>query len=128
MDEMRPVYDVLNKRRATVIDEDFNSASTIYILKAHLPICESFGLYKDMWRETSGKVNPQLEFDTWKILDKDPFYIPQTEEELQEFGENANLYNLAKNLISAVRKRKGMATDDRLIPAGEKNKTLAKKK
>ena len=80
MTEIGPVYDVLNKRRSTVVEEDINEMNNLTVIKAHLPVCESFGLYSEMWRKTSGAVNPQLEFDTWRIIDVDPFYIPETEE------------------------------------------------
>lgn len=57
-DQIGHIYDVLNRRRSTIVDEDINDASNTYLIKAHLPVCESFGLYHDIWRKTSGKVNP----------------------------------------------------------------------
>jgi len=80
IDEIGHVYDVLNRRRAAVVEEEMNYSSNLYIIKAHLPVCESFGLYSEIWRKTSGKVNPQLEFDTWRVLEIDPFYVPETED------------------------------------------------
>jgi translation elongation factor EF-G len=80
LDEIGHLYDVLNRRRSDVVEEEMNYSSNLYSIKAHLPVCESFGLYSEIWRKTSGNVNPQLEFDTWRVLDIDPFYIPETEE------------------------------------------------
>lgn len=74
------VFDVLSRRRAIVLENEMHDTNNIMIIKAHLPVTESFGFYKEMLDKTSGTVNPQLEFDTWRIFDEDPFYIPQTEE------------------------------------------------
>ena len=74
------VYDVLNRRRAFVLDEELQDSNNLFMIRAHLPITESFGFYEEILRKTSGTVNPQLEFDTWKILNIDPFYVPETEE------------------------------------------------
>mmetsp|Transcript_20606 Transcript_20606/g.18019 ORF Transcript_20606/g.18019 Transcript_20606/m.18019 type:complete len:160 (-) Transcript_20606:38-517(-) len=128
MDEIGHIYDVLHKRRSTIIEEELNDASNVYLIKAHLPVCESFGLYSEIWHKTSGKVNPQLEFDTWRVLEIDPFYVPETEEEREEFGESKLVYNLAKNLIDKIRKRKGILTEEKLVSAGEKQRTLSKNK
>ncbi len=82
IDEIGHLYDVLNRRRAAVVEEEMNYSSNLYTIKAHLPVCESFGLYSEIWRKTSGKVNPQLEFDTWRVIEIDPFYVPETEDVL----------------------------------------------
>jgi translation elongation factor EF-G len=57
----------LNKRRAVIIDEELNENSNLYIIKAHLPLIESFGFYKEIMKNTSGRISSQLIFDTWKI-------------------------------------------------------------
>jgi ribosome assembly protein 1 len=59
----------------------------------------------------------------------DPFYIPQTEEDLEEHGEGDILPpNPAKVIIEKVRKRKGLPLDRKLVVAGDKQRTLSKKK
>lgn len=73
-------YEVLNKRRATILTETLNENSNIFNIIAHLPIQESFGFYSEILNKTSGRVNAQLVFDTWKILEVDPFFCPQTEQ------------------------------------------------
>ena len=35
------LYDVLNKRRAIILDEELNENSNLFLIKAHLPIVES---------------------------------------------------------------------------------------
>ena len=73
-------YAILNKRRASIVDETLNENSNLYTIKAHIPLIESFGLYKEILDNTSGRVHSQLVFDTWRILNVDPFYVPVTEE------------------------------------------------
>jgi len=128
VDQIGPVYDVLNRRRSTVVQEEVNEMNYLTLINAHLPVQESFGFYSEMWRKTSGVVNPQLEFDTWRIIEEDPFYIPETEEEMEEWGETGIVHNFAKNLILKIRRRKGLQTEEKLVAAAEKQRTLAKKK
>lgn len=57
-------------------------------------------------------------------LDLDPFWVPSTEEELEDFGEKADKANIAKAYMDAVRKRKGMFIEKKMVEAGEKQRTL----
>ena len=61
-----------------------------------------------MRTKTQGRVNAQLHFDTWKIYDLDPFYIPLSKEELEENGIESIPPNAAKILIDKIRKMKGL--------------------
>lgn len=40
------------------------------------------------------------------MLDEDPFWVPTTEEELEDLGEKADKENLARRYMDTVRKRK----------------------
>lgn len=40
------------------------------------------------------------------MLDEDPFWVPTTEEELEDLGEKADKENLARKYMDMVRKRK----------------------
>ena len=47
----------------------------------------------------------------------DPFFVPVTEEEREEFGEEGQgvgAPNLARRLIDAVRRRKGLAVEEKV--------------
>jgi hypothetical protein len=35
-----------------------------------------------MLTKTQGRVNAQLQFDTWTVYEVDPFYVPLTKEEI----------------------------------------------
>ena len=73
-------FDLLNKRRATILEENLNENSNYFNITAHLPVQESIGFYTEMMIKTSGRSNAQLFFDTWKIVEVDPFFAPETEE------------------------------------------------
>jgi ribosome assembly protein 1 len=60
--------------------------TNIIIVKALLPIANSFGFASDVRSQTGGDANPVLVFDHWEIVNKDPFWVPTTEDELEEFG------------------------------------------
>lgn len=102
------VYGFLSKRRAKILAEEMHEGSSIMVVMAHLPAAESFGFAEELFRKTSGAASAQLEFDHWGILDEDPNFVPTTEEELEEFGENLGgiAPNLARKHIDAVRRRK----------------------
>ncbi len=60
----------------------------------------------------------------------DPFFVPTTEEEREEFGEEGQgqgAPNLAKRLINAVRRRKGLPVEEKVVEAATKQRTRAKK-
>lgn len=40
------------------------------------------------------------------MLNEDPFWVPTTEEELEDLGEKSDRENLAKRYMETVRKRK----------------------
>lgn len=46
------------------------------------------------------------------MLDQDPFWVPTTEEELEDLGEKADRSNVAKGYVDNVRERKGMSVRD----------------
>ena len=56
----------------------------------------------------------------------DPFFVPTTEEEREEWGEEASNLgtNLAKRLIDATRRRKGLPVEEKVVKAATKQRTL----
>jgi ribosome assembly protein 1 len=60
------------------------------------------------------------------MLDLDPFWVPTTEEELEDLGEKSDRANIAKLYMDAVRKRKGMFIDKKIVEFAEKQRTLKK--
>ena len=60
----------------------------------------------------------------WERLGVDPFFVPTTEEEREEHGEEAQLANLARRLIDAVRRRKGLPVEEKVVQKATKQRTL----
>ncbi|KAF4525810.1 hypothetical protein B566_EDAN009918 [Ephemera danica] len=63
-----------------------------------------------------------------QVLDVDPFWTPQTEEEYLHFGEKADSANRARAYMNGVRRRKGLAVEEKLVEHAEKQRTLSKNK
>ncbi|CAM9477100.1 unnamed protein product, partial [Heterosigma akashiwo] len=124
------MYGVLAKRRGRVTEEDIVEGTALFVLGAALPVAESFGFAGELLTRTSGAATaPQLAFSHWEVvIDLDPFWRPTTEEEREDLGEEVRESNFARRYIDAVRARKGLATDKRIVVAAEKQRTLARKK
>lgn len=78
----------------------------------------------DIRTRTSGAASPQLIFSGYELLDQDPFWVPTTEEELEDLGEKADRTNIAKAYVDGVRERKGMFVDKKRVEFAEKQRTL----
>jgi ribosome assembly protein 1 len=61
---------------------------------------------------------------SYELLDQDPFWVPSTEEELEDLGEKADRSNIAKGYMDSVRDRKGMFVDRKIVEFAEKQRTL----
>jgi len=86
------IYAVMNKRRGQIIEEVQRPGTPMCVVKAHLPVAESFGFTADLRSNTGGQAFPQCVFDHWKTLGGNP-------------GEPGNK---AFEIVMAARKRKGM--------------------
>jgi len=65
---MGGIYGVLNKRRGHTIGEEQRPGTPMYVVKAHLPIAESFGFTADLRQATGGQAFPQSVFDHWQLM------------------------------------------------------------
>lgn len=91
-DAMGGIYQCLTQRRGIVIGEEPVVGTPLVIVKAHLPVAESFGFTQSLRAATSGRAFPQCVFDHWEIIGTDPL-DPATK---------------AGILVEAIRKRKGL--------------------
>ncbi|KAJ0032329.1 hypothetical protein NQD34_002410 [Periophthalmus magnuspinnatus] len=66
-------YSVLTRRRGIVFEEGNITGTPMHVVKAYLPVNESFGFTADLRSNTGGQAFPQCVFDHWKILDGNPF-------------------------------------------------------
>ena len=102
-------------------------------ITASIPQAESFHLAPELLRESSGEVTaPELLFSHWELLEEDPFWIPTSLEEREDFGEilvsgdsSTGIKNIALRYIRKVRERKGLLSDSKkIVVAAEKQRTL----
>ncbi|KAK9695379.1 Cytoplasmic GTPase/eEF2-like protein (ribosomal biogenesis) [Basidiobolus ranarum] len=123
-DVLGKVYAVLSRRRGKILSEELKDGTPFFHIKALLPVVESFGFADDIRKRTSGAASPQLVFCGFEMLDQDPFWVPTTEEELEDLGEKADKENLAKKYMEGVRKRKGLFVERKIVEHAEKQRTL----
>ncbi|KAI8908547.1 P-loop containing nucleoside triphosphate hydrolase protein, partial [Gorgonomyces haynaldii] len=123
-DILGKVYGVLNRRKGRILSEDIKEGTPFFTIQAVMPVFESFGFADELRKKTSGAASPQLLFHGFETLDIDPFWVPTTEEELEDLGEKADRENQAKKYMDAVRRRKGMHVDQKIVEHAEKQKTL----
>jgi len=83
-------YSCLTKRRAEIIAEISRPGTPLKLIRAYLPVMESFGFTEDLRSKTGGTAFPQCVFDHWKIMPGNPFS------------------GMQKQKVTETRKRKGM--------------------
>jgi len=86
------VYACIATRRGQVQDEEPIAGTPLCLVKAYLPVSESFGFTEHLRAMTGGKAFPQCVFDHWETLKTNPL----------EAGTKAN------QLVLDIRKRKGL--------------------
>lgn len=119
------VYDVLTRRRGRILSESLKEGTPFFTIQSRLPVAESFGFSDEIRKRTSGAASPQLIFQGFEILEEDPFWVPFTEDDLEDLGELADRENVAKRYMDRVRERKGLVVSGRkLVKDAEKQKTL----
>jgi len=67
------IYGVLNRKRGHVFEEAQTPGTPMFVVKAYLPVNESFGFTADLRSNTGGQAFPQCVFDHWQIMPGDPF-------------------------------------------------------
>jgi len=87
------IYNCLNRRRGHIFEENQVAGTPMVVVKAHLPVNESFGFTADLRSKTQGQAFPQCVFDHWKVMPDDP---------LEEGSK-------AAGIVLATRKRKGLS-------------------
>lgn len=87
-----PVYSVLNQKRGSVITTEELPTGQV-VLKAHLPVQESFGFTGDLRAATGGQAFPQCVFDHWKPYSGGEYNDPSSK---------------TAAIVTGIRKRKGL--------------------
>lgn len=86
------IYGVLNRRRGHVFEEMQVAGTPMFVVKAYLPVNESFGFTADLRSNTGGQAFPQCVFDHWQVFPGDPL------------DTSSRPYNI----VQETRKRKGL--------------------
>lgn len=120
------VYVVIQKRGGTIISEEMKEGTPFYTINARIPVVEAFGFSDEIRKRTSGAASPQLVFDGFDMLDIDPFWVPHTEEELEELGVFAERENVARRYMNTIRRRKGLFVNEKVVQNAEKQRNLKK--
>merc|ERR1719516_196407 len=92
------IYGCLNRRRGHVFEEFQTPGTPMFVVKAYLPVNESFGFTADLRSQTGGQAFPQCVFDHWQMMQSDPLTA----------GSPSQL------VVEATRKRKGIKLE---VPA-----------
>jgi ribosome assembly protein 1 len=127
---LAPVYAVLGRRRGRVLREEMREGSDVFSIHAYLPAEASFGFANELRRRSSGAASASLMLSHWERLQVDPFFVPLTEEQREEFGEEGQgmgAPNLAKKLIDSVRRRKGLPVEQKVVESATRQRTRARK-
>lgn len=123
------VYAVLGKRRAKVQEEGLREGTSLFYIHAYIPLANSFDLAKDLRQAASGHVSFHCAFSHWELSEEDPFQEASlTPDELEELGDQPLPPTTARKLIDAIRKRKGLPTDEKVVKAGTKQRTVTRMK
>lgn len=94
-DSIGGVYQCLNTRRGIVHSEEPVSGTPQSLVKAYLPVAESFGFAAHLRSMTSGQAFPQCVFDHWQVVPGDPL----------------DASTKANEIVRAIRKRKSLRED-----------------
>ncbi|KAG2486973.1 hypothetical protein HYH03_014346 [Edaphochlamys debaryana] len=101
------IYNVLAKRRGHVTADVPKPGTPIFIVKAYLPVVESFGFETDLRYHTQGQAFCQSVFDHWQVVPGDPLDRSIVLRPL----EPAPVQALAREFMVKTRRRKGMSDD-----------------
>ncbi|XP_078350164.1 eukaryotic translation elongation factor 2-like [Oculina patagonica] len=89
------IYGVLNRRRGHVFEESQVAGTPMFVVKAYLPVNESFGFTADLRSNTGGQAFPQCVFDHWQTMQ----------------GDATDATTKPGAVVFATRKRKGLSEE-----------------
>lgn len=89
------VYQCLSTRRGSVQEENPIAGTPLNLIRAYLPVAESFGFAAHLRSLTAGQAFPQCVFDHWETLKSNPL----------EVGSKAH------QVVMDIRKRKGLKVE-----------------
>ncbi|WFD34974.1 Cytoplasmic GTPase/eEF2-like protein (ribosomal biogenesis) [Malassezia cuniculi] len=127
--EAQSEFEFIAQCGGRVVSQYVQDSSPVLTTVVLIPIVDSINSLRRLRRTGSAAVrktmsNAQMMFAGFHVFDQDPFWVPRTEEELEDLGEKSDRENRAKQYMDSVRRRKGLFTGDRLVAGAEKQRTL----
>lgn len=124
------VYGVLTKKRATIVDEDVREGTSIFIIRALMPVVESFSLSGELRQQGSGDVHWHASFSGFSVIDEDCFGdLNLTQADLEDEGlQLAARKCISRDIIKGVRKRKGFLGEEVMVKDATKQRNLTRMK
>ncbi|KAL0238754.1 hypothetical protein PCE1_004446 [Barthelona sp. PCE] len=116
----------LQQKRGNVTQLNVRTGSDTYILSAELPVYESFNAQESLMSATSGFASFSIVGLIWKMIDEDPYFVPKTENELEDYIEGEFDEIFVKKMINHIRLVKGLLVDSQLNVDGEKLTNIKK--
>eukprot|EP01086_Lenisia_limosa_P010368 TRINITY_DN34557_c0_g1_i2.p1 TRINITY_DN34557_c0_g1~~TRINITY_DN34557_c0_g1_i2.p1 ORF type:complete len:231 (+),score=70.39 TRINITY_DN34557_c0_g1_i2:265-957(+) len=106
-DAASAVHDVLNRRRGHVVQEGPISGSPLTMMRAYIPVMDSYGFETDLRVHSQGAAFCQSVFDHWQVVPGDPLDKSIELIPLQPAPPN----HLARDFMLKTRRRKGLSED-----------------
>jgi len=101
------IYNVLSRRRGHVTQDAPKAGTPLYIVKAYLPVIDSFGFETDLRTHTQGQAFALTVFDHWAVIPGDPLDKSIVLRPL----EPSPPAHLPREFMVKTRKRKGLSED-----------------
>ncbi|SBT40395.1 elongation factor Tu, putative [Plasmodium ovale wallikeri] len=121
------VYNVLLKRRCSILSEEIKDGYFLYCIDAYLPLFNSFKLAEELRSKCSGNVIYDIQFSHWNKLNEDIFLLTDTSTVLYDEDFDVKLTdNTATEIVNYIRRTKGLETNEKIIQKPEKQCTLKK--
>lgn len=61
------MYAVIGRRHGKVLSADLTQGSATFLVRAILPVIESYNFAQEIRKQTSGLAHPQLMFSHWEV-------------------------------------------------------------
>ncbi|KJP86281.1 hypothetical protein AK88_04095 [Plasmodium fragile] len=121
------VYNVLLKRRCSILSEEIKDGYFLYCIDAYLPLFNSFKLAEELRSKCSGNVIYDIQFSHWNKLNEDIFLSNDSSTVVYDEDFDVKLMdNTATEIVNFIRRAKGLETNEKIIQKPEKQCTLKK--
>ena len=106
-DIMEAIQPLITKRRGHIVQDRPIAGTPLCVVKAFMPVIDSFGFETDLRTFTQGQAMVHSVFDHWAIVPGDPIDNSIVLHPL----EPSPLQHLAREFVVKTRRRKGLAED-----------------